>query len=286
MKEHFNFFLTSFVLAASITFLGWRQNFFRITTPPLLNAQLPSVRNIAGAFALFLSIELFFIPSLAGGYILWKKEGMHLSTLAQGWISFLAIFLSSLGVLFYALVLPAPKRNGLFWGGNAKGTSRFLKDFFNGIFTWLISYPWVLVMGHLVALIMLQFGPLSEMDQVAVKQFKLSQQNPALFISMLLAIIFLVPLAEEILFRGFLQRGFRAFLAPWQAICLTSIVFALFHFSTTQGWNNIELILSLFILSCYLGFIYEKWGSIWAPMGLHMAFNAISISLIMLQEGG
>lgn len=272
MQEHFQFFLFSLLFSLVLTVTAWSRGYFHIPLHEFVKR--PSIGQIVTIFLVFLAIELLLIPTLAGYYVLVKGEGIHLTRQLQGWFTLLAIFASCFGVILY----------GLFAGGRLFAGRP--QDFLFGAASWLLSYPWVIVMGHLVALILIFFlGTAPESEQVAVKQLKLSQEQPMLFAWLMVAIILLVPLTEEILFRGFLQRGLRRYLSPWPAIALTSLIFALFHYSSSQHWNNIELILSLFILSCYLGLIYEKRGSLWAPVGLHMTFNAISVGMIVLMEG-
>jgi uncharacterized protein len=67
------------------------------------------------------------------------------------------------------------------------------------------------------------------------------------------------------------------------SILLASLIFAFFHFSYSQGIDNIEVITSLFVFSCFLGFVYERQQSLWASVGLHALFNAISVVLIVLE---
>lgn len=281
MQEHWHFLIVSLFFAAFITLAAWRNGFFHLGREPIEAYQRPTLNNAASAFLLFLAIEVIFVPASAGVYLLWqagwKAGAMRLDPVAQGWFTLLTIVASVIGIVGYSLALPREKRRTLYWGA---AEHRPLRDIFFGAASWLISYPWVLVISNLVALIMFFFGPWPEKAQVAVKQLKNSMQDPFLFGMTVLAMICLVPLAEEVLFRGILQRSLAKYMNRWQAIGISSLIFAFFHFSTTQGWDNIELILSLFILSCYLGLIYEKRGSIWAPVGLHMAFNAISIAFI------
>jgi CAAX protease family protein len=287
MSEHFHFLVSSFLFASIVTWIAWRAGFMRLGGPPLGPRLPPTLREVGVGFLLFLAIELLLVPAFAGllialkaGKVL-KPEEVQLGPLALGWFNVAAIVASSLGLVGYSWLLPKVRRRALYWG---EAPHRPLRDLLAGAATWLISYPWVVVFSHLLALLFLLFGPLPQADQVAVKQLKLSQGDVALFWSTVLSIIFLVPLAEELLFRGLLQRSLIPYFGRWRAIALSSALFALFHFSASQGWNNLELVLSLFILSCYLGFIYEKRGSLWAPVGLHMAFNMVSVALILLQE--
>ncbi|MCE5318255.1 MAG: CPBP family intramembrane metalloprotease [Parachlamydia sp.] len=286
MQEHLHFLIASLFFAAFVSLAAWRNDFFHLGKERIEANQRPTLNNAASAFLLFLGIEVILVPAVAALYMLsksgWEIGRMRLDSLAQGWFGLITIIASAIALVGYSLALPAEKRRTLYWGTLSP---RPFRDIFFGAASWLISYPWVLVISNLVALIMLLFGPLPETDQVAVKQLKSSMQDPLLFGGTVFAIIFLVPLAEEILFRGILQRSLARYLGRWRAIGISSLIFAFFHFSTTQGWNNIELILSLFILSCYLGLIYEKRGSIWTPVGLHMAFNSVSIAFILSMGG-
>jgi membrane protease YdiL (CAAX protease family) len=70
------------------------------------------------------------------------------------------------------------------------------------------------------------------------------------------------------------------------AILLTSLAFALFHYSGSQEIGNVSLIASLFTFALFLGFIYEKQSSLFASIGLHMTFNLASALRILLAAEG
>jgi membrane protease YdiL (CAAX protease family) len=109
-------------------------------------------------------------------------------------------------------------------------------------------------------------------------------ENPVLFPIIVILISIVVPVLEELLFRGCLQSWISQKLGKIKAILITSIVFALFHFSRSQGLSNLELFAALFVLSCYLGYLYERQQSLLAPIALHSIFNAISISMLSMQK--
>lgn len=92
----------------------------------------------------------------------------------------------------------------------------------------------------------------------------------------LFTIIFAAPIIEEFIFRGCAQSFLRKKFRSTYAIVLTSILFSLFHFSTSQGLQNIPILISLFVLSIYLGFCYEKTRSLISSITLHLIFNSIS----------
>jgi len=85
--------------------------------------------------------------------------------------------------------------------------------------------------------------------------------------------VFLVPVAEEVFFRGILytmvkQAGFER-LALWG----TAGVFALIHF-------NLLTFLPLLALALVLTVLYERTGNLLAPIMAHSLFNALNFALL------
>jgi len=85
--------------------------------------------------------------------------------------------------------------------------------------------------------------------------------------------ILLVPVAEEVFFRGVLytvmkQAGFRR-LALWG----TSAFFALIHF-------NLVTFLPLMALALVLTILYERTENLLAPIAAHSLFNALNFGLV------
>ena len=90
--------------------------------------------------------------------------------------------------------------------------------------------------------------------------------------------IIVAPVIEEIIFRGMLQTAMgQRGLGRWPTIIVTSALFAAIHVSPTM-WPALP---GLFVLAVCLGYAYERTGSIWSPIVIHMVFNAINISLVL-----
>jgi membrane protease YdiL (CAAX protease family) len=87
--------------------------------------------------------------------------------------------------------------------------------------------------------------------------------------------LIIVPIFEELLFRGLLQSSLMAYLIkPWLAIGITSVLFASMHPGTH--------FLGIFALSICLGYAYEKSGSLLRPILIHIFFNSISVLAVLL----
>ncbi|GAF76601.1 unnamed protein product, partial [marine sediment metagenome] len=69
------------------------------------------------------------------------------------------------------------------------------------------------------------------------------------------------------------------------AILLSSFFFAAFHFSILQKWSNVTILVTLFVLSIFLGLLYERQKSLLSPIVLHSTFNFFSVLNLLFLEG-
>ena len=87
------------------------------------------------------------------------------------------------------------------------------------------------------------------------------------------SVVFMAPVAEELLFRGVIYSSIKQIGYQRAAIAISAILFAAVH----SSW---ALMLPLIVLACILVWLYEKTGSLFAPMVMHATFNAINFMLI------
>ena len=80
----------------------------------------------------------------------------------------------------------------------------------------------------------------------------------------------IVPIAEELMFRGVLFRRFMESRGFWYSALWSSLFFVLMH----QDGAQMAYALLLGIFLCY---VYEKFGSLKAPVLLHVAANCSSL---------
>jgi membrane protease YdiL (CAAX protease family) len=98
----------------------------------------------------------------------------------------------------------------------------------------------------------------------------------AWFAVMVAVVVIVVPVAEEVMYRGILQRTMVEMAGSrWVAILVTSIIFALMHWGAV-AWHAL---LPLFVLSLAFGWIYERTGRLSASIVMHVLFNAVNVAL-------
>jgi membrane protease YdiL (CAAX protease family) len=90
-----------------------------------------------------------------------------------------------------------------------------------------------------------------------------------------ITLIIVAPIAEEVLFRGFLYGKLRKVVPIWVAIFATSVIFGLVHWQ----WN---VAIDVFALSIILCSLREITGNIWAGVLLHMLKNSIAFYVLFI----
>lgn len=99
-------------------------------------------------------------------------------------------------------------------------------------------------------------------------------KDPIVLGLMAFAAVIAAPLCEEIVFRGYLYAAGKKFVGPWMAGICSALVFAAAH-------GSMAALLPLFVFGCVLAFLYEKTGSIWAPIAVHFCFNGATVIVQM-----
>lgn len=90
------------------------------------------------------------------------------------------------------------------------------------------------------------------------------------FLPELLVLGILSPIAEEFLFRGLIYRRFQEFTPLLSSMLWASLTFAFMHGNLVQG-------IYAFVIGFIFCYVYERYGSIAAPIVMHMASNLVSV---------
>jgi len=97
------------------------------------------------------------------------------------------------------------------------------------------------------------------------------------WVFMLTMVIVLVPIVEEILFRGILYPLVKQAGYPKVALWGVSLFFAAMHF-------NVVIFVPLFVLALLLTWLYERTDNLLAPIAAHSLFNALNFALYYIIE--
>ncbi len=98
--------------------------------------------------------------------------------------------------------------------------------------------------------------------------------DPVILGLMAFAAVIAAPFCEEVVFRGYLYPVTKRFAGPWAAGICSALVFAAAH-------GSVVALLPLFVFGCLLAFVYEKTGSLWAPIAVHLCFNGATVAIQM-----
>jgi membrane protease YdiL (CAAX protease family) len=102
--------------------------------------------------------------------------------------------------------------------------------------------------------------------------------SPGIRVGIALSAVLIAPIVEEFLFRGLLQTALQqsGFIqSRWRVILLTAALFSVVH----AGGVIWQAMPGLFVLAIALGWLYERTGSLWPGIALHMTFNALNLLL-------
>jgi len=108
--------------------------------------------------------------------------------------------------------------------------------------------------------------------------------TPIITVSLLRSLVYLVAvmmvfvgITEEFLFRGLLQRTLEDTLPPWQAISISSLIFALMHL----GWLNPIEIVFAYAAGTIFGLMFYKTRSLITPIIAHGFGNVILYTIVL-----
>ncbi|MBS0616389.1 MAG: CPBP family intramembrane metalloprotease [Verrucomicrobia bacterium] len=255
-----------------VNWIAYKRGYYKL---PQVSAPTVLFRNIIAIFLIYMGM-MYIVGPFVGNMLFSLSKPMPPPAAL---LSFLQLFLmAALLVIFYGYAQTAG--HGFFrkvWKNtSAPHAEPIYIDIAMGMMTWVLSFPFVVVVGQLLDFFIYAIFGVENYEQVAVRYLKTTMGSPSQLIFALGTILLLAPAIEEFLFRGCLQTFFKRHLGTKSAILLSSLCFALFHYASSQGVGNISLIGSLFVFACFLGFIYERQSSLFASIGLHMTFNLAS----------
>jgi membrane protease YdiL (CAAX protease family) len=99
--------------------------------------------------------------------------------------------------------------------------------------------------------------------------------SPLILVTLFFTTTVIVPLTEELLFRGYLHGMLRVKLG-WRAIWVSSLVFTVTHLYIINA-------LPIFLLALVLTRLYELHGNLWDNIIAHALLNAVVAGVLVLR---
>lgn len=139
---------------------------------------------------------------------------------------------------------------------------------------------WLVLGGLLLSLLLYplyeiyQNGVLKDEEpQTMVKMFQ-EATNPLVRIVIVVAAVIFAPLAEEVIFRGYLYGVTKRYTERWFATLFTAVLFACVHV-------HLGSFLPLMLLGILFALAYEQTGSLLVPIFMHALFNGFNVIKIL-----
>lgn len=144
--------------------------------------------------------------------------------------------------------------------------------------SYVTAFPWLLLLLILVVEVARAFNFTPPVEPIHELIFE--ERRPAVFALTTLLACVVGPLAEEVFFRGVLYPALRRKTSRVVAMLVSGAVFAMIH-------TNLIGFLPIMLLGSLLAYLYERTGSLLAPLAVHVVHNTLLISLaVVVREMG
>ena len=120
------------------------------------------------------------------------------------------------------------------------------------------------------------FGDLESLQMRGDLFFSGAEPLLSHFLISMLVIAIIVPISEELFFRGLLFRWFRLRYNTWTAIIGSSLLFGLAHY------DSLAVVISSFVLGVVNAYAMERTKSVWVPILMHTVTNGLAVIMVYL----
>ena len=183
------------------------------------------------------------------------------------------LFLSAMGGMFLAVPVA--------FGVAKLKQGSILKDYFS-----LYSFKLKTLGFWILVFIVLQVATTFLIEALGAKEipnFMLNLEYPSLMAKILLvmAVVVAAPIVEEVVFRGFLLKGFsQTFMGVHGAVFLTSALWAVIHMQ-----YEVAYLIAIFVIGLVFAYARVLTNSLYIPMMMHSLMNALSILGLFYEKG-
>lgn len=167
----------------------------------------------------------------------------------------------------FGIVLPMGLLMRKFPGGFT-GQIRLYRPRVHRLILVVVATCAVVVLVDQIYIINQHFAPVPEEYAEQIRELK--PGNAWQLVVTAVGLCLLVPLAEEMVFRGMIQRVFSRNMGPVLAVALSGAVFGAVHL-------NAHLLISITCFGLFLGFLFEATGNLIYSMVAHAIFNTVAL---------
>jgi len=211
---------------------------------------------------------------VAGGFMIlygvsWKLLPETVAKQDVNEMTATAIISGSIAVLMIAMVVPLV----LFWRVN-------LLEFFGLRWEGWRKVLWIapcfvvsmLALGFLMQVLGWQDWVNGHFGAKEQKMVQLMKETPdvGILIAIAFGAVVIAPVAEEVIFRGYLYPVAKRYSDGWFAALFTGVLFGVIHF-------NVMGLPLLAVMGVVLVVLYERTGSLWVSIACHGLFNAVQV---------
>lgn len=209
------------------------------------------------ATLLYLPVHMFLLPLIMPFF-------MYKGIISETWANLLVYIIGVCYIVSFC------------WRFLRRDFDPFIDNFMHCVLQVCLCYGLMILMNMVVNLLLFKLDPMENPNNAAVMGLASMEYGKTAAMA-----VFMAPVLEEILFRAGVFGVLRKY-SRIGAYIVSILVFSAYHvwgyaIGNPSYWIYIVQYIPVSYLLCRA---YEKCGSIWGSISLHMVINAISVNLM------
>lgn len=144
------------------------------------------------------------------------------------------------------------------------------------MFMWALLYQGLFIGVTMFAVLILSIVQIPGLDLVQKQQLSFNELSYWYeYLAAFVLLVVLAPIAEELIFRGYLYGRLRKYNGLFISIVLTSVAFGVVH-----GQANVAIVVG--ILSVFMCLLREKFDSVYPTIMMHMFQNGFAYIMLFI----
>lgn len=177
------------------------------------------------------------------------------------------------GFIMLAILTFALDKGPSVWKTLGLSTRHVVKSIRQGLLSYVAVFPWLFLLLVCVVSLARHFGLQPPVEPIHELIFQ--ERRPHVLLLTLALACLIGPIAEELLFRGVLYPALRRRTSRIVATLVSGALFSMVH-------TNLIGFLPIMVLGCLLAYLYERTGSLVAPMTIHILHNTYLLTLALV----